>query len=67
MTVSELDIHRAANVVLKQRGASAAQYASLRADRLLEKGDVEGASVWRRLVIAIDKLSEEPAAGAPVN
>ena len=37
----------------------------MRADEMLEKGDVEGAAVWKRILKAIDALlSEEQPTGA---
>jgi hypothetical protein len=46
---SDLDIYRAAELLLiDQPGDEAALYSAGRADLLLEEGDIEGATIWRR-------------------
>jgi len=42
--ISELDIYRSANVLIHEHGEDAAIKAAMRADVLLDKGDME---VWR--------------------
>ncbi|HWI25350.1 MAG TPA: hypothetical protein VN668_00145 [Stellaceae bacterium] len=42
MTTSDLDIWRAAHLLIKRHGADAAVVAAQRADELLAAGDVEG-------------------------
>ncbi len=37
---SDLDIYRAANVIMKQYGEDAPIYAAMRADKLLEVGQI---------------------------
>ena len=60
--VSDPDIYRCAHLMLQQHGIdNAAIFAAQRADELLGRGDVEGASVWRRIVKAIDVLSRGTA------
>jgi hypothetical protein len=53
MTVTDLDIWRAANTLLKWHGDDAAVVAAQRADALLSAGDVEGEIVWKRIGAAV--------------
>jgi hypothetical protein len=56
MTVTDLDIWRAANILLKRHGDEAAVVAAQRADALLSAGDVEGEIVWKRIGAAVVEL-----------
>ncbi len=53
---SDLDIYRSANELIKQFGDAADIEAALRADELMEAGDMEGVAVWKRIVKAIEGL-----------
>ena len=56
---SNLDIYRAANLLLKQHGDEAPIHAAMRADDLLNAGDLEGWAVWLRILLrATTKLLE---------
>ena len=57
--VSDLDIFRAANVLIRQHGEDAALEAAQRADGTLEKGDMEGAAVWKRVLKAVEELQRK--------
>ena len=50
------DIYRTANELVKQHGADAPIHAAMRADELLEAGDMEGKAVWLRILAAVDEL-----------
>jgi len=66
--VAEIEIWRAANVLVKQHGEDAAIIATQRADALLAEGDVEGERVFKRVVKAINELQRErPAEGELAN
>jgi hypothetical protein len=54
--VAELDVYRTARVLIRQHGADAPIHAAMRHDALLEHGDLEGASVWKRVLAAVDVL-----------
>ena len=55
---TDIDIYRAANVLIKKRGAVEAEIeAAQRADAFLESGDMEGQSVWLRIMEAVKELS----------
>ena len=53
----EIDIWRAAMVLVKRFGDHAATKAATRADELLEEGDIDGVVVWRRIMGACEQLS----------
>ncbi len=54
--IRELDIYRAANLLIQQYGEEAPIHAAMRADAMLDKGDMEGRSVWLRIVRAVEEL-----------
>ncbi len=65
---SDLDIYRSANELIKQHGDAADIEAAMRADELMEAGDMEGRAVWLRIVKAIEELlSQERPDGAEVH
>ncbi len=48
----------------KQHGDEAPIHAAMHAGAILEKSDMDGAAVWRRIVKAIDELQrQEPGPG----
>lgn len=49
--MTDRDIWRAANILLKRYGGEAVFIASKRADALLDQGDVHGCSAWIRKAI----------------
>jgi len=51
--MNNIEIYRSAKLYIDQYGADAAVQAAMRADALPERGDMEGASVWKRIVRAI--------------
>ncbi len=53
---SDLDIYRSAQVLVKQHGQDAPIHAAMRADELLEAGDLDGCAVWRRVLRAVEEL-----------
>jgi hypothetical protein len=55
---------RSAAVLIRQHGENAALEAASRADAMLERGDVEGQAVWKRILAAVRELqSREPPVG----
>jgi hypothetical protein len=49
--ISDLDIYRTANLLIKQHGADDAKlHAAQRADELLAKGDLDGCRAWRLIL-----------------
>ena len=57
--MDKLDIFRAANELVKHHGADAPIHAAMRADELLDAGDLEGQAVWKRILAAVDALLSE--------
>jgi hypothetical protein len=58
--ISDLDIWRAANLLIRQHGTDAELEAAKRADLMLERGDLDGQSLWRRIRRAIIELQAPP-------
>ncbi len=54
--ITDLDIYCKAQMLVWQHGADATVYVFMRADELLEAGDMEGYAVWRRILDAVDEL-----------
>ncbi len=50
--IPDLDIYRSAQVLVKHHGQDAPIEAAMRADATLEKGDLDGYAVWRRILRA---------------
>ena len=55
----DIDIYRAANLLIKQHGEDAPIHAAMRADELMETGDMVGQAVWKRMLKAVDELLSE--------
>jgi hypothetical protein len=51
--ISDLDIYRAANLLIRQHSQKAEIEATRKADLMLDRGDVEGRRVWVRIKLAI--------------
>ena len=54
--IPDLDIYRSADILVKQHGEDARIHAAMRADAMLEKGDLDGYAVWRRIGKATETL-----------
>ena len=66
--IPDLDLYRAASVIIKQYGQDAPIHAAMRADAMLEVGDLDGYSVWRRILRAVGELQgTEPKSGEAVH
>ncbi len=62
--ISDLDIYRSAHVLLKQHGEDAPIHAAMEADKMLEKGDLDGYVVWKRIMRAVEEMmKKEPREG----
>ena len=61
--IPDLDIYRSANILVKRHGQDAPIHAAMRADAMLEKGDLGGCAVWKRILRAVEELQRtEPEA-----
>ena len=66
--IPDLDIFRSAQVLVKRHGPDAPIHAAMRADAMLEKGDLDGYAVWRRILRAVEELRRtDPTPGEQVN
>jgi hypothetical protein len=55
----DLDIYRSASVLVQHHGEDAPLEAAMRADAMLEKGDLGGYAVWKRVAkVAAELLSK---------
>ncbi len=59
MTVDDIDIFRAAKVLIKEHGHDAQHVAIKGAIKMLDAGDVDGYAVWERIVNAIKDMKQE--------
>ena len=57
----DIDIWRAANLLIKQHGDDAEIVAAQRADLMLERGDPEGRVVWLQIRRAVAELQAAPS------
>ena len=54
--LTDLDIFRSAKILVEQHGADALIEAALKADGLLDAGDLDGQAVWLRIRKAVLEL-----------
>jgi len=55
--IPEIDIRRAAQLMLKRYGEQALEESAARADELALAGDNDGAATWRRIMGAVTELA----------
>jgi hypothetical protein len=60
MPPSDLDITRAAHVLIQQHGDDATAKARQKVDKMRRKRDADGADVWLRIIVAIGTLVMPP-------
>jgi hypothetical protein len=65
--IPDLDLYRAAKLLIDQHGQEAPIRAAQRADELLAAGDIEGAAIWRSILAAIEDLQRGRLDGESVN
>jgi triphosphoribosyl-dephospho-CoA synthetase len=63
--IPEIDIWRAANLLLKRYGEKALEESSTRAEELAADGDHDGAVTWRRITNAVVQLGNNVSPGPP--
>ncbi len=65
---SDLDICRSASVIIKQYGKAAPGHAAMRADAMLDKGDLDAYAIWKRILRAVEELQKAaPKSGEAVH
>ena len=62
--ISDLDIYRAAHMLLERHGAEATLEAAKMIDAMLERGDIEGRAVWLRIKQAISDIEARQPSGS---
>ena len=66
--IPNFDIFRSASVIMKQHGEEAPIEAAMRADAMLEAGDLDGLAVWKRILKAVEEIQgTEPKSGEAVH
>ncbi len=66
--IPDLDLYRAASVIIKQYGEDALIHAAMRADATLKAGDPDGYEMWKRILRLIEALQgAEPKSGEAVH
>ena len=63
MSVAEIDIWRSAKLLIDQHGDEAPIHAAMRVDELLEASDLDGYTVWKRVLRAIELLLDRGPPG----
>ena len=64
----DFDIYPSANLLVKQHGAEAPIEAAMKADAMLDKGDLDRQRVWLRILGAVNELLDtRPRVGAAVH
>ena len=61
--IPEIDIWRAATLMLKRYGEKALDESATRAEELAAQDDYNGAAVWRRIADAVGQLANVTLAG----
>jgi hypothetical protein len=61
--IPEIDIWRAASLMLKRYGEKALEESAARADELFAEQDHDGAAVWRRIIDAVRQLANTKPSG----
>ena len=66
--IPDLDIYSSSKALVKQHGQDAPIQAAMRADAMLDKGDLDGYAAWKRILRAVEELRwAEPGPGAQVH
>ncbi len=53
---TNLKIYQSATLLIKDHGDDAPIHAAMRADELLDQGDLDGQAVWKRILKAVEEL-----------
>jgi len=61
--IPEIDIWRAATLMLKRYGEKALEQSRTRIDELTADGDHDGADTWRRITTAVEQLASTTPPG----
>ena len=61
--IADIDTYRCAHLLIERYGDDAPIEAAMRADELMEAGDMEGVTVWKMILKAIEELLSEERPG----
>jgi hypothetical protein len=61
--IPEIDIWRAAQLMIKRYGDTAVEESATRANELALAGDNAGAETWRRIMAAVEQLANKTPPG----
>ena len=53
---SDIEIYRSAKLLIDRHGDDAVIEAAMKADQMLEAGDLDGLATWNRILRAIEEL-----------
>ena len=62
--MDDLDIWRSAKLLVDEHGDTAAIHAAMRADAMLDEGDMDGYAAWKRVVRAVRVLLDRRSPGS---
>jgi hypothetical protein len=62
--LDDRDIWRTANLILNQFGEYANLETARRTDEMLDRGDIDGQRIWRRVMAALEELSRQTPIGS---
>ena len=66
--IADIDLWRAANVMIEGYGDGAATEAAMRADEFLDQGSIDGERLWIRIMQTIEELQRKrPREGETVH
>ncbi len=54
--IPDLDVYRSAQLLVERHGDGAPIEAAMKADAMLEKGDLDGQAAWLRILRAVKEL-----------
>ncbi len=60
VVLTEWELWACADEAIRQHGLDAPIFAAMRADKLLEEGEMDGAANWRLIVTRINQLLAKP-------
>ena len=65
--MDQIDIYRSAALLIKKHGEDAVIEAAMKADAMLDDGDLDGQRVWKAIIKAIEELQRgERKTGEPL-
>ena len=59
----DIDIYRTAKLLVDRHGNDAQIHVGMRADQLMESGDMDGRAVWLRIKTAVEELMRVETGG----